>query len=109
MGPVFSINGYVYPDAEDFRGDLGAVEEWAIVNTTEMDHPFHLHGFRFQVTSEDGEAPAFRAWQDTINVRAETTTRFRVQLEENPGTWMFHCHILEHAEHGMMGELQVTE
>jgi FtsP/CotA-like multicopper oxidase with cupredoxin domain len=109
MGPVFSINGYVYPDAEDFRGDLGAVEEWAIVNTTEMDHPFHLHGFRFQVTSEDGDVPAFRAWQDTINVRAETTTRFRVQLEENPGAWMFHCHILEHAEHGMMGELQVTE
>ena len=109
MGPVFSINGYVYPDAEDLQATLGTVEEWAIVNTTEMDHPFHLHGFRFQVTSDDGVASAFRAWRDTVNVRAETTTRFRVQLEENAGTWMFHCHILEHAEHGMMGELQVAE
>jgi FtsP/CotA-like multicopper oxidase with cupredoxin domain len=109
MGPVFSINGHVYPDAEYLQGDLGAVEEWEIVNTTEMDHPFHLHGFRFQVTSDDGVAPGYRAWQDTINVRAETTARFRVQLEEHAGAWMFHCHILEHAEHGMMGELQVTE
>ena len=109
MGPVFSINGYVYPDAEDFQGALGTVEEWAIVNTTEMDHPFHLHGFRFQVTSNDGVAPAYRALQDTVNVPADTTTRFRVQLEEHAGTWMFHCHILEHAEHGMMGELQVME
>jgi FtsP/CotA-like multicopper oxidase with cupredoxin domain len=109
MGPVFAINGYVYPDAEDLRGSVGAVEEWAIVNTTEMDHPFHLHGFRFQVTSNDGVAPDYRAWQDTVNVRAKTTTAFRVQLEEHAGAWMFHCHILEHAEHGMMGELQVAE
>ncbi len=109
MGPVFSINGYVYPDAEQLRATLGSVEEWAIVNTTEMDHPFHLHGFRFQVTSDDGVEPTFSAWRDTVNVRADTTLRFRVQLEEHAGTWMFHCHILEHAEHGMMGELQVEE
>ncbi|MCK6586366.1 MAG: multicopper oxidase domain-containing protein [Polyangiaceae bacterium] len=33
---------------------------------------------------------------------------FRVLLEDNPGMWMFHCHILEHAERGMMGELEVA-
>ena len=109
MGFVFSINGNVYPDIEGLSGALGAVEEWSIVNTTTMDHPFHLHGFRFQVTADDGDAPGFLAWQDTVNVRAETTTRFRVQLEDHAGTWMFHCHILEHAERGMMGELEVQE
>lgn len=109
MGPVFSINGFVYPDFEGLSGVLDTVEEWSIVNTTTMDHPFHLHGFRFQVTADDGTAPDFLAWRDTVNVRAETTTRFRVQLEDHAGTWMFHCHILEHAERGMMGELEVQE
>ncbi|MFZ5893791.1 MAG: multicopper oxidase family protein [Myxococcota bacterium] len=108
MGPIFSINGRVYPDSEPLRSTLDAVEDWAIVNTTDMDHPFHLHGFRFQIVSENGSAPSFRAWRDSINVQAKQTVRIRVRFEENPGTWMFHCHILEHAERGMMGELAVT-
>jgi FtsP/CotA-like multicopper oxidase with cupredoxin domain len=54
MGPVFSINGRVYPDTEQLQSTLGAIEEWSIVNETEMDHPFHLHGFRFQIISEAG-------------------------------------------------------
>ncbi|MBL8783617.1 MAG: multicopper oxidase domain-containing protein [Deltaproteobacteria bacterium] len=99
-GPVFSINGKVFPDGEKFTAQLGAVEAWTIHNMSMMDHPFHLHGFRFQV---DGD----RAWRDTINVPAMTMTTFRVRLEDHPGTWMFHCHILEHAERGMMGELTV--
>jgi FtsP/CotA-like multicopper oxidase with cupredoxin domain len=108
MTPVFSINGHVYPDGTALTANLGDVEEWSIVNATEMDHPFHLHGFRFQVVSIDGEDPGVVAWRDTINVPAEETVKLRVHLEENPGTWMFHCHILEHAERGMMGELEVT-
>ena len=111
MGPVFSINGRVYPDTEQLRSTLGVVEDWSIVNTTEMDHPFHLHGFRFQIMSDAdadaGAAPAFRAWRDTFNVPAKKTVRIRVRFEDNPGLWMFHCHILEHAERGMAGELQV--
>lgn len=107
MGPLFSFNGKVYPQGERFAATLGAVEEWSLVNATEMDHPFHLHGFRFQVVSEDGMAPAFNAWHDTINVPADKTVVLRVRLEDHPGTWMFHCHILEHAERGMMGELEV--
>jgi FtsP/CotA-like multicopper oxidase with cupredoxin domain len=108
MGPMFSINGRIHPDIESLRAKLGDVEEWSINNTTEMDHPFHLHGFRFQIVADGGVAPAFRAWRDTINVPAKTTVRIRVRFDENPGTWMFHCHILEHAERGMMGELVVA-
>ena len=98
--PVFSINGKVYPAGEMFMGTLGAVEAWTVDNTSPMDHPFHLHGFRFQVEGD-------KAWRDTINVPALTKTTFRVQLEDHVGSWMFHCHILEHAEHGMMGHLMV--
>lgn len=108
-GPLFAINGRIYPDSESLLATLGDVEEWSIVNTTMMDHPFHLHGFRFQIVDAQGTAPSFRAWRDTINIVAMQTVRFRVRLETNPGTWMFHCHILEHAERGMMGELSVVE
>lgn len=108
MGPVFSINGQVFPDITPIVAKLETVEEWSIENTTEMDHPFHLHGFRFQITSIDGAAPGFTAWRDTLNVPADKTVKFRVRLETNPGKWMFHCHILEHAERGMMGELDVA-
>ena len=107
MGPVFSINGEVFPSVTPMVATLGAVEEWSLVNTTTMDHPFHLHGFRFQVVSVDGVAPGFMAWRDTVNIPAEQTVKIRLRLEDNPGTWMFHCHILEHAERGMMGELHV--
>ncbi|MCK6550966.1 multicopper oxidase family protein [Myxococcota bacterium] len=108
-GPTFSINDETYPDATPLEAVLGTVEEWSIVNDSEMDHPFHLHGFRFQIVDEDGAAPAFRAWRDTINVPANETIRIRVPLEDHAGTWMFHCHILEHAERGMAGELEVRE
>jgi FtsP/CotA-like multicopper oxidase with cupredoxin domain len=109
MGPTFSINDKVFPDGEYFSASIGETEEWELRNDTEMDHPFHLHGFRFQVTSENGKAPPFLAYFDTINIRARQTTTIRIPFEANPGMWMFHCHILEHAERGMMGTLEVSE
>jgi FtsP/CotA-like multicopper oxidase with cupredoxin domain len=54
-----------------------------------------------------GAPPPFRSWRDTINVPAEKTVRIRIRFEDHPGTWMFHCHILEHAERGMAGEVRV--
>jgi FtsP/CotA-like multicopper oxidase with cupredoxin domain len=64
---TFSINGETFPDVRPLAAELGAVEDWTIVNTTEMDHPFHLHGFRFQIMEIEGQAhPA--AWRDTINI-----------------------------------------
>jgi FtsP/CotA-like multicopper oxidase with cupredoxin domain len=44
-----------------------------------------------------------RGWKDTINVPQLQTVRFAVKFDA-PGRWMYHCHILEHAERGMMGE-----
>ena len=120
---TFSINGAPYPTGEPLRGRLGSVEEWRVENTTEMDHPFHLHGFRFQVVgAELGAAPqdpaqralaapdpALLAWRDTVNVPARGALTLRVDLSGYPGRFMFHCHLLEHGERGMMGELWVEE
>jgi FtsP/CotA-like multicopper oxidase with cupredoxin domain len=92
----------------DERAKLGATEIWQIENVVGMDHPFHLHGFQFQLLDRDGVPEPFRAWRDVVNVRKHETVRFIVRFDGYPGKWMYHCHILDHEDHGMMGILEVT-
>ncbi len=105
---IFRINGQAWPDVEPLTATVGETQVWEVTNETNMDHPFHLHGFFFQVQEVNGAAPALREWKDSVNVPAEGTLRFAVRYDDRPGGWMFHCHILEHAELGMMGELQLV-
>jgi FtsP/CotA-like multicopper oxidase with cupredoxin domain len=91
----------------DISAKLGATEIWTIENVVGMDHPFHLHGYQFQVLDRNGVPERDRRWKDTVNVPKHETVRFIVRFDANPGTWMFHCHILDHEDHGMMGILQV--
>lgn len=105
--PVFTINDEAFPNVTPVRGAVGQVEIWEVENLAEMDHPFHLHGMSFQTLDESGAAMQPNGWKDTVNVSQEATVRFAVQFGA-PGRWMYHCHILEHAELGMMGELEVA-
>ena len=105
-GPTFSINDQMWPNNPPLMVKQGDLEIWEIVSTKEMDHPFHLHGMFFQVLGDDGKPDLGRGWKDTINVKRGQTTRVAVRYEPL-GMWMFHCHILEHAERGMMGDLMV--
>ena len=105
--PEFSINHEKYPDVTPRAGKTGDIAIWESVNKTEMDHPFHLHGMSFQVLGDDGLTPARLGWKDTVNVPQSATVRFAVKYGP-AGRWMFHCHILEHAERGMMGELDLA-
>lgn len=91
----------------DVSAQLGATEIWQIENVVGMDHPFHLHGFQFQVLDRDGVPEPYRSWKDTVNVPKHQTVRFIVRYDNFPGMWMFHCHILDHEDHGMMGVLEV--
>lgn len=91
----------------DVSAPLGATEIWQIENLVGMDHPFHLHGFRFQVLSRNGEPVEYLSWKDTVNVPRHETVRFIVRYDDYPGKWMFHCHILDHEDSGMMGILEV--
>jgi FtsP/CotA-like multicopper oxidase with cupredoxin domain len=102
--PRFFINGEQFPQITPTAARSGEVEIWSIRNDSEMDHPFHLHGMFFRVLDAGGVAPAHAGWKDTVNVPMKSTLRFAVRYGE-AGTWMYHCHILEHAERGMMGEL----
>jgi len=91
----------------DITAPLNATEIWEIENLVGMDHPFHLHGFQFQVLDRNGVPEKERRWKDTVNVPKHETVRFIVRYDDNPGLWMFHCHILDHEDHGMMGVLQI--
>lgn len=71
-----------------------------------MQHPFHVHGQRFLVLSEDGKANMNMVWKDTVLLPAGTTTDILVEMS-NPGQWMMHCHIAEHLESGMMLNFEV--
>jgi len=92
----------------DVEAPLGATEIWEIHNVVGMDHPFHLHGFQFQILDRNGVPEPFRSWKDTVNVPKKETVRLIVRFADHPGKWMIHCHILDHEDQGMMGILQVS-
>lgn len=91
----------------DVAARLGTTEIWQVENLVGMDHPFHLHGFQFQVLDRNGVPEPFRSWKDVVNIPEHETVRFIVRYDDYPGKWMFHCHILDHEDHGMMGVLEV--
>ena len=91
----------------DVSTRLGATEIWQVENLVGMDHPFHLHGFQFQVLDRNGVPERVRRWKDTVNVPKHEMVRFIVRFDDHPGKWMFHCHILDHEDHGMMGILEI--
>ncbi len=93
----------------DVSTQLGATEIWEVENLVGMDHPFHLHGFEFQVLDRNGIPEKYRSWKDVVNVPRHETARFIVKYTDFAGKWMFHCHILDHEDHGMMGVLEITE
>ena len=87
---------------------VGELQVWDIVNETGMDHPFHLHGFFFQVVAMDGAPVVPSAWQDTVNVVAKRRVTIAFRPDDRPGRWMYHCHILEHHAAGMMAHFEVV-
>ena len=91
----------------DISTTVGATEIWEIENIVGMDHPFHLHGFQFQVLDRDGVPEPYRSWKDMLNIPKHSSARIIVRYDDYPGKWMFHCHILDHEDHGMMGVLEV--
>jgi len=87
---------------------VGELQVWDVVNSSSVDHPFHLHGFFFQVLERDGEPAAFLSWEDTVNVPALGRVRIAWMPDDRPGEWMYHCHILEHHAEGMMAHFAVV-
>ena len=105
----FRINGVPFWKAQPFKAKIGETQLWTVKNDTDFDHPFHMHGFFFMVVDEKGAPVQPLVWKDTVNIPLKTTARFLVTFDNRPGTWMLHCHILDHAEGGLMGTVQVGD
>ncbi len=100
------INGERFPDVTVEAVPLGAEVVLELRNLSPTEHPFHLHGLHFEVLSVNGTPPPLRTIADTWNLAVHDVVRVRFTAD-NPGDWMAHCHILPHAEDGMMTVLRV--
>ncbi|HEX6999348.1 MAG TPA: multicopper oxidase family protein [Gammaproteobacteria bacterium] len=119
--PIFYIDsgaGPVVYDANrvDATIEAGTVEEWTINNASGELHAFHIHQTDFQVTEIDGEPQEFVGHQDSVNVPFQlddgTPGQVKVLIDfRNPiivGKFVYHCHILEHEDGGMMAIAEVV-
>ncbi|RVH24225.1 multicopper oxidase family protein [Sinorhizobium meliloti] len=105
-GPAWFINGVAADEASHAMKPIVTLAKdrshiIAMTNATAWHHPIHLHGHSFRVISRNGQPTRHREWQDTVLL----SPREKVEIAfvaDNPGDWMFHCHILEHQAGGMM-------
>jgi FtsP/CotA-like multicopper oxidase with cupredoxin domain len=98
---------------------VGTEEIWRIVNNSGMDHPWHQHVNDGQIISVSGSGTAIDAyarlmtlapaWKDTIIVPKWGSVKFRLPIRDFTGMTMFHCHILEHEDIGMMGMWHIMD
>jgi FtsP/CotA-like multicopper oxidase with cupredoxin domain len=111
-GIAWFINGVAADEAShDMRPALTLARNKshviAMTNATAWHHPIHLHGHSFRVISRNGQPTRHREWQDTVLL----SPREKVEIAfvaDNPGDWMFHCHVLEHQAGGMMAVFRVA-
>ncbi len=92
----------------DIQVRLNQVEDWRIVNRASIDHPFHLHTNRFQVLEHNGQPEPLLAWKDTVSIQGYETVTIRVRFEDFIGKTVYHCHILDHEDQGMMGVMEIS-
>ncbi|HAM12369.1 MAG: multicopper oxidase family protein [Microbacterium sp.] len=108
-GMRFLIDGRGFdPERVDQSVRLGAVEEWTIVNTSPMAHPFHLHVWPMQVIRDGrGEVSGIDV-RDVVDVPAGGAVTVRIAFDRLPARTVYHCHILDHEDLGMMGVVEVA-
>jgi len=112
-GGGFTINGKSMDmNRIDARVGLGDIEIWELINDSPMAHPFHIHDVQFRILDRDGKQPAQNEMglKDTVLVNSGERVRIITQFEnyaDSNSAYMFHCHILEHEDAGMMGQFIV--
>jgi FtsP/CotA-like multicopper oxidase with cupredoxin domain len=115
MGRRLTINGRKMDiNRIDEQVRLGATEIWEITNRSammmNMPHSMHLHDVQFQVLSRDGSPPPphERGRKDTVLIMPGETVRVISRFHDYTGIYMYHCHLLEHEDDGMMGQFEVV-
>jgi FtsP/CotA-like multicopper oxidase with cupredoxin domain len=106
------VNGIAFSETNAYtaHSSVNTYEIWEVFNQSMMDHPFHHHVNPAQVISISGGDSAYKslyttspAWKDTVIVPKGGSIKLLVPIKDFTGMTMFHCHILEHEDIGMMG------
>jgi FtsP/CotA-like multicopper oxidase with cupredoxin domain len=110
-GMFWTVNGKVLPEGHDHPApmlSLGRGKSYVmeLVNDTSWHHPMHLHGHVFRVLTRNGKPVEGAEWGDTVLVDPDSRAEIAF-VADNPGDWMFHCHVLEHQASGMMAVVRV--
>jgi FtsP/CotA-like multicopper oxidase with cupredoxin domain len=114
MGLLWAVNGRMIPPmTEDDLGEpmvsmkrgKSYIMTWT--NRTAFDHPIHLHGYSFHLLSQNGRKLQTPMVMDTVLIQPDQSVDVAF-VADNPGNWALHCHVLEHAEAGMMGYVEVA-
>lgn len=92
----WTINGKAYPDTSPLMVKKGDKVRLRLINISQDMHPMHLHGHDFRVIALDGHPVEHPQILNTINVAPGQTADIDF-IANNPGIWLFHCHILHHA------------
>ena len=115
MGRRLTINGKKMDiNRIDEKIKLGSTEIWEITNRSammmSMPHSMHLHDVQFQILSRNGRRPAphERGRKDTVLIMPGETVRIISRFHDYTGVYMYHCHLLEHEDDGMMGQFEVV-
>jgi FtsP/CotA-like multicopper oxidase with cupredoxin domain len=101
------INSHVFDaNRDDQVVRLNTTEEWVIRNASTQWHPFHIHINDYQVVAVNGQPVPVRYSEDTTGVPPFGEITIRTRYRDFPGRWVYHCHILLHEDHGMMGTVR---
>ena len=105
----FYINGKKYGamDAPMTSVVIGKFRHWRVVNDTQEVHPFHIHQVHFFVYAQNGERLAHAEWLDTVNVPVKGSVDLMMDFTDPiiRGVSLFHCHLLNHEDKGMMAQI----
>lgn len=109
MGMAFTIDGRTFdPQRDDQTTTLGATEEWTVTNTSPLAHPFHLHVWPFTVLAISDNTPPLGIPQDVVLIPPRGWVRLRIPFTTFAGRSVYHCHILDHEDLGMMATVNVN-
>ncbi|MFZ5855144.1 MAG: multicopper oxidase family protein [Chloroflexota bacterium] len=107
---TWTINGQPFsPDRIDFRPRLNTTETWTIVNKSGAAHVIHIHDVDQQLVSRNGVAPArYELMKESWTLGIGETIVLKLKFTDNLGTFVYHCHILEHEDASMMAQFEVV-
>lgn len=112
LGNAFSINGKTMNiNRIDEVVKAGSTEVWVVKNSSMMAHPFHIHNVQFKIISKPNIKPYERGFKDTVLIEPNSIVELLIEFpsyKDRKNPYMYHCHILEHEDQGMMGQFVVV-